>query len=68
MARHTSTSKRPVRKIVGTGVSSTVVALALALLSAQTGWTIDPGLAAIITAAVGTFTGYLTPPAPVPAE
>ena len=64
MARHT-TSKRPVRKVVGTGVSSGVVAL-LALLSAQTGWNIDPGLAAIITAAIGTFTGYWTPPAPAP--
>jgi len=58
------TSRKPVRKVVGTGVGSGVVALTLALLSAQTGWVIDPGLAAIITAAIGTLTGYWTPSAP----
>lgn len=58
------TSKKPIKKVIGTGVSTGLVTLVLAVISAQTGWVVDPGLAALITAAIGTMTGYWTPSAP----
>jgi len=58
------TPKKPIRKVVGTGIGSGLITLVLAVISTQTSWVIDPGLAALITAAIGTFTGYWTPSAP----